>query len=79
MRDRHDQASGTVAGPSPAVFFFVDAAEPPMQYFEHAVALEVGYDSEAAFSRVFKKIVGRPPAEWRRRAAPRLGRRGTLS
>jgi AraC-like DNA-binding protein len=34
----------------------------------HAVALEVGYDSEAAFSRAFKKILGMPPSAWRRRA-----------
>jgi AraC-like DNA-binding protein len=35
------------------------------------VADEVGYASEAAFSRAFKKIVGVPPAAWRRtRAAP---------
>jgi AraC-like DNA-binding protein len=40
-----------------------------------AVALEVGYDSEAAFSRAFKKIVGTPPAEWRRRAAAGAARR----
>lgn len=33
-----------------------------------AVALEVGYDSEAAFSRAFKKIVGASPAAWRRTA-----------
>jgi AraC-like DNA-binding protein len=31
-----------------------------------AVALEVGYDSEAAFSRAFKKIAGVAPAAWRR-------------
>jgi AraC-like DNA-binding protein len=30
------------------------------------VALEVGYDSEAAFSRAFHKLVGMPPAAWRR-------------
>ena len=30
------------------------------------VALEVGYDSEAAFSRAFKRLVGTPPAAWRR-------------
>jgi AraC-like DNA-binding protein len=30
-----------------------------------AVAQEVGYDSEAAFSRAFKKFSGRPPSEWR--------------
>jgi AraC-like DNA-binding protein len=30
-----------------------------------SVGHEVGYDSEAAFSRAFKKIVGVPPATWR--------------
>jgi AraC-like DNA-binding protein len=38
-----------------------------------AVALDVGYDSEAAFSRAFKRIVGMPPADWRRRRAERGG------
>jgi AraC-like DNA-binding protein len=31
-----------------------------------AIALEVGYDSEAAFARAFKRLVGMPPAAWRR-------------
>ncbi len=31
-----------------------------------SIALEVGYDSEAAFSRAFKRLVGKPPAAWRR-------------
>jgi len=31
-----------------------------------AVAIEVGYDSEAAFTRAFKRLVGKPPAAWRR-------------
>jgi AraC-like DNA-binding protein len=31
-----------------------------------AVALEVGYDSEAAFSRAFKRTTGKAPASWRR-------------
>lgn len=31
-----------------------------------AVANRVGYDSEAAFSRAFKKLVGAPPSEWRK-------------
>lgn len=30
-----------------------------------AIALEVGYGSEAAFSRAFKKLVGASPAAWR--------------
>jgi AraC-like DNA-binding protein len=30
------------------------------------VAAEVGYDSQAAFSRTFKKLVGTPPATWRK-------------
>jgi AraC-like DNA-binding protein len=34
-----------------------------------AVGREVGYDSEAAFSRAFKKIVGVSPAAWRASAA----------
>jgi AraC-like DNA-binding protein len=34
-----------------------------------AVASEVGYDSEAAFSRAFKKLTGMPPAAWRRARA----------
>jgi AraC-like DNA-binding protein len=31
-----------------------------------SVALDVGYESEAAFVRAFKRSVGRPPAAWRR-------------
>jgi AraC-like DNA-binding protein len=31
-----------------------------------AIALDVGYDSEAAFARAFKRVVGKPPAAWRR-------------
>lgn len=34
-----------------------------------AVASDVGYESEAAFSRAFKKVVGEPPAAWRARRA----------
>ncbi|HEX6810305.1 MAG TPA: AraC family transcriptional regulator [Planctomycetota bacterium] len=30
-----------------------------------SVAFDVGYDSEAAFSRAFKRLVGRSPAAWR--------------
>ncbi|MFO1329029.1 MAG: AraC family transcriptional regulator [Rubrivivax sp.] len=32
-----------------------------------AVAQQVGYESEAAFGRAFKRLVGQPPAAWRRR------------
>ena len=31
-----------------------------------SIALEVGYESEAAFTRAFKRQVGTPPAAWRR-------------
>jgi AraC-like DNA-binding protein len=30
------------------------------------IALEVGYDSEAAFARAFKRLMNVPPAAWRR-------------
>lgn len=30
------------------------------------VAAQVGYESEAAFSRAFRKLTGQPPARWRR-------------
>jgi AraC-like DNA-binding protein len=36
------------------------------------IAQEVGYESEAAFARAFKRLVGQPPAAWRR--AQRLTR-----
>ena len=36
-----------------------------------AVAGAVGYESEAAFSRAFKKLVGQAPATWRRSAERR--------
>ncbi len=32
-----------------------------------SVASQVGYESEAAFSRAFKKMVGAPPGQWRDR------------
>jgi AraC-like DNA-binding protein len=34
-----------------------------------AIGARVGYASEAAFSRAFKKLVGVPPASWRRHRA----------
>jgi AraC-like DNA-binding protein len=36
-----------------------------------SIAQEVGYDSEAAFARAFKRLVGKPPAAWRRHKAQR--------
>jgi AraC-like DNA-binding protein len=33
------------------------------------IAERVGYESEAAFSRAFKRATGSPPAAWRRGAA----------
>lgn len=31
-----------------------------------SIAFDVGYESEASFSRAFKRLVGTPPASWRR-------------
>lgn len=36
-----------------------------------AIAQEVGYQSEAAFARAFKRLVGVPPAAWRAQRRPR--------
>jgi transcriptional regulator GlxA family with amidase domain len=36
------------------------------------IALDVGYESEAAFARAFKRLVGRPPAAWRRERSAAL-------
>jgi AraC-like DNA-binding protein len=33
------------------------------------IAFDIGYESEAAFARAFKREVGIPPATWRKRAA----------
>jgi AraC-like DNA-binding protein len=40
------------------------------------VATEVGYESEAAFNRAFKREFGLPPAAWRKQAAKPLPARG---
>jgi AraC-like DNA-binding protein len=34
------------------------------------IAADIGYESEAAFSRAFKKMMGVPPSDWRRRVRP---------
>ncbi len=44
-----------------------------------AVASEVGYESEAAFCRAFKKVTGVTPASWRsRRRADSAGPRDVV-
>ena len=40
------------------------------------IALEVGYESEAAFSRAFKRLVGAPPTAWRKAQTSPQGRVG---
>ena len=42
------------------------------------IALDVGYDSEAAFSRAFRRMVGLPPAAWRKAQAGAQSRVGAL-
>jgi AraC-like DNA-binding protein len=37
------------------------------------IADRVGYESEAAFSRAFKKAVGASPSHWRKRGDGRNG------
>jgi AraC-like DNA-binding protein len=34
------------------------------------IATRIGYESEAAFSRAFRRTVGAPPAKWRRDLNP---------
>jgi AraC-like DNA-binding protein len=34
------------------------------------IAFDVGYESEAAFTRAFRREMGAPPAAWRKQAAP---------
>ena len=35
-----------------------------------SIAARIGYESEAAFSRAFKKMIGVPPSAWRHRTRP---------
>jgi AraC-like DNA-binding protein len=42
-----------------------------------AVGLAVGYESEAAFSRAFRKVAGVPPGAWRARGAGRRAVQGS--
>jgi AraC-like DNA-binding protein len=35
-----------------------------------SIAADVGYESEASFSRAFKKMIGVPPSAWRRQERP---------
>ena len=39
------------------------------------VAQSVGYDSDAAFSKAFKRVVGLPPREYLRNGLHEVGRR----
>ena len=34
------------------------------------IAADIGYESEAAFSRAFKRLIGVPPSAWRLGARP---------
>lgn len=43
------------------------------------VAWEVGYESEAAFSRAFKREFGLPPGQYRKKLAGRVGQEGEPS
>jgi AraC-like DNA-binding protein len=50
----------------------LDKASDLLQYTTEAVSLiasDVGYDSEAAFSRAFSKRYGVSPSKWRRQPA----------
>jgi AraC-like DNA-binding protein len=50
----------------------LESAADLLQYTTESIstiASEIGYDSEAAFSRAFSKRYGMPPSRWRRRAA----------
>ena len=54
------------------VFYIPDFVRDPAAGFAAAdtvatVADRVGYESEAAFSRAFKKALGTPPSQWRKR------------
>jgi AraC-like DNA-binding protein len=44
-----------------------------------AVAEEVGYDSDAALNRAFKREFGAPPAAWRRQAARKAAAEAPLA
>jgi AraC-like DNA-binding protein len=41
------------------------------------IAEEVGYDSEASFTRAFKRVMESPPATWRRQRSAAWARRGS--
>jgi AraC-like DNA-binding protein len=44
-----------------------------------SIAVDVGYDSEAAFARAFKRAAGAPPAAWRRQTTATAVERKALS
>lgn len=41
------------------------------------IAFDIGYDSEAAFCRAFKRAYGTTPAAWRRQGGIMIGRGDT--
>ena len=57
---------GSALGPDSWVSTFLRAVVAKLV----EISLAVGYESEAAFSRAFKREVGVSPGTWRRRAAP---------
>jgi methylphosphotriester-DNA--protein-cysteine methyltransferase len=66
--ERHRTAPWVGASPHSAVI-----AAKVMPEAEHVInfaGAEVGYESEAAFSRAFKKYVGMSPGAWRRGRTP---------
>lgn len=44
-----------------------------------AIAQDVGYESEAAFARAFKRLVGAPPASWRRSLSGKPGSKASAA
>jgi AraC-like DNA-binding protein len=62
---------------SPHRYLILQRVERAKALLEHSacplseVALQTGFADQAAFSRTFRAIVGRPPGEWRRQAQRR--------
>jgi transcriptional regulator GlxA family with amidase domain len=71
-----ERFAGTVGQP-PAAYIAQVRLERAADLLQHttesvrAIASDVGYESEAAFSRVFSKRYGQPPSRWRRQMTQR--------